>query len=212
MNKYLARLKAKIQETPPPQELSKLPKGGFDSFGSNRSGGFPRNDGKPDPGQIEAEIQETRLPQELPKLPKGGFDSFDSDRSGPVSRNDGEPDPDQTEIDERAAIAEIEGRVARVYADAFARLQLQKPVSVGEADWRQAIDDAGRFLDQWGNLAVEFGWKPGDLFEVPRDGRPGGLVWFCAGEAIRALGPEHAITTSGRVFDRLTLSASQCQS
>jgi hypothetical protein len=69
---------------------------------------------------------------------------------------------------------------------------------------RQAIDAAGRFLDAWASLAVEFGWTAGELFDVPRDGRAGGLVWFCAGESVRALGPEHAVTKSGRVFDRLT--------
>src|ERR1019366_9516260 len=66
-----------------------------------------------------------------------------------------------------------------------------------------AIDAAGRFLDQWGSLAVEFQWKPADLFDVPRDGQSGGLVWFLQGEAVRALGPDHAVTTSGRVFDRI---------
>jgi hypothetical protein len=54
-------------------------------------------------------------------------------------------------------------------------LQVQKPVHVTVEQWRQAIDDAGRFLDQWGSLAVQFGWTPGDLFDVPRDGACGGL-------------------------------------
>jgi hypothetical protein len=36
MNEYLARLKAKIQEKPIPQELTKLTKGGFDGFVSDR--------------------------------------------------------------------------------------------------------------------------------------------------------------------------------
>lgn len=43
------------------------------------------------------------------------------------------------------------------------------------------------------------------LFDVQRDGR-GGLVWSLQGEAVRALGPEHAVTTSGRVFDRVDRS------
>ena len=41
------------------------------------------------------------------------------------------------------------------YLDAWARLQCQKPTRVSDAEWRQAIDDAGRFLDQWGSLAVQ---------------------------------------------------------
>ena len=37
------------------------------------------------------------------------------------------------------------------------------------------------FLDQWGKLADSFGWSPGDLFDVPRDGRSG-LAWWLQGE------------------------------
>jgi hypothetical protein len=70
------------------------------------------------------------------------------------------------EIEERAAMA---GGVPGPYLDTWARLQCQRPIGVGEAAWLRAIDDAGRFLDQWASLAVEFGWKPGDLFDVPRE-------------------------------------------
>lgn len=101
---------------------------------------------------------------------------------------------------ERLAVA-AEGGVPKLFADAFARLQLQRPAGIDDATWRRALDDAGRFLDAWGEMAKAFAWTPGDLFDVPRDGR-GGLVWSLQGEAVRALGPEHAITTSGRVFDR----------
>jgi hypothetical protein len=30
-------------------------------------------------------------------------------------------------------------------------------MQVSDEEWRQAIDDAGQLLDQWGSLAVEFG-------------------------------------------------------
>ena len=50
------------------------------------------------------------------------------------------------------------GGVPEPYLDAWARLQYQKPMRVSDAEWRQAINDAGRFLDQWGSRAVEFGW------------------------------------------------------
>ena len=60
-----------------------------------------------------------------------------------------------------------------------------------EQTWRQAIEDAGRFLAQWGSLAVEFGWTPCDLFDVPRDGAMG-LAWWLKGRTATALGPEHA--------------------
>ena len=103
------------------------------------------------------------------------------------------------------------------YLDAWARLQCQKPTRVSDAEWRQAIDDAGRFLDQWGSLAVQFGWRPSDLFDIPGDGKPAvpaknaqtefscGLAWFLKGERVRGLGPEHAALGDGtRVFDRVT--------
>jgi hypothetical protein len=93
--------------------------------------------------------------------------------------------------------------VPEPYFDAWARLEVQKPMRVSDAEWRQAIDDAGRFVDQWASLAVEFGRKPGDLFDVPREGKSG-LVWYLAGETVRSIGPDGAFTTSGRVFDRLT--------
>jgi hypothetical protein len=66
----------------------------------------------------------------------------------------------------------------------------------------QVLDDAGRFLDEWGIPAVEFGWTPGDIFDVPNASGKCGLIWFLDGEAVRSLEPEHAVTTSGRVFDR----------
>jgi hypothetical protein len=56
------------------------------------------------------------------------------------------------------------------HGDSF---QCQCPAAVTEQAWRQAIDDAGRFLAQWGKLADSFGWSPGDLVDVARDGRHG---------------------------------------
>jgi hypothetical protein len=58
-------------------------------------------------------------------------------------------------------------------------------------------------LDQWGSLAIAQGWTASDLFDVPGEGKPGGLVWSLQGEAVRALGPDHAVTQADRVFDRL---------
>ena len=71
-----------------------------------------------------------------------------------------------------------------------------------EQDWRQAIDDAGRFLAQWGKLADSFGWSPGDLFDVPRDGAMG-LVWWLKSRTVSALGPEHACVGQP-AYDRVT--------
>ena len=57
---------------------------------------------------------------------------------------------------ERAAIAIELGRVPPAYADAWAAFQTRKPGHVAEAEWFRAVDDAGRFLDEWAGLALEF--------------------------------------------------------
>jgi hypothetical protein len=105
-----------------------------------------------------------------------------------------------------AELEELKAQAARSmperYLDGWARLQGQRPATIPELQWRRAVDAASHFLDEWGSLAETFGWSPGDLFDVPRVGGRGGLAWFLRGERVRALGPEHAITTSERVFDR----------
>ena len=60
--------------------------------------------------------------------------------------------------------------------------------SVPEADF-----DAWTRLecDQSGGLSVEFQRTPADLFDVPRDQRPGDL------------GREHSLTENERVFNRI---------
>jgi hypothetical protein len=110
------------------------------------------------------------------------------------------PEPDDAGIEERAAIAA--GGVPGPYLDTWARLQCQRPFGASDQEWWQVLDDAGRFLDQWGSRAVEFGWTAGDLFDVPRDGKPGGLVWFLGGESVQAIGPRRMVTQDGRVFNR----------
>jgi hypothetical protein len=60
----------------------------------------------------------------------------------------------------------------------------------------------GRFLDQWGSMAAEFQWSPGDLFDVPRDGRSG-LAWWLQGKTVNAFGPEHACVGQP-AYDRVT--------
>jgi hypothetical protein len=36
------------------------------------------------------------------------------------------------------------------------------------------------------------------LFDLPRDGRPGGLVWQLTGERVEALGVNHARLSDGQ--------------
>jgi hypothetical protein len=52
-------------------------------------------------------------------------------------------DPDEAGIEKCKGMAM--NSVPEPYLDAWARLQCQKPVPVPETQWRQAIDDAGRF-------------------------------------------------------------------
>jgi len=108
------------------------------------------------------------------------------------------PADDDVAVAERLAIAIELGRVPPAYAGAWAAFQMRKPDPVAEADWRQAANDAGCFLDEWATLALGFGWRPSDIFGSD------GLAWFCAGERVRALGPSNAITVSGRLFTRPT--------
>jgi hypothetical protein len=109
-------------------------------------------------------------------------------------------EPDSAELEVRKGMASNSAPVR--YLDAWAAFQLQCPGGVKEQTWRQAIDDAGRFLAQWDKLAESFGWKPGDLFDVPRDGAMG-LVWWLKGRIVSALGPEHA-SVGQPAHDRVT--------
>jgi hypothetical protein len=50
------------------------------------------------------------------------------------------------------------------YARIFAALCERYPDYVGTERWEQAITDARRFLDQWGERASALGWTARDLF------------------------------------------------
>jgi hypothetical protein len=103
-------------------------------------------------------------------------------------------DDHAAEIEERAGLAA--DRIPPVYLDVWARINHQKPSSVSEAEWRLALDDGGQFLDAWGADAATR-WMAGELFDVPRDGRPGGLVWQLKGERVGTLGEDRARLTHG---------------
>ena len=45
-------------------------------------------------------------------------------------------------------------------------------------------------------------WTAGELFDVPRDGRPRGLVWQLKGERVDALGEDRARLDDGRTIKR----------
>jgi hypothetical protein len=98
-------------------------------------------------------------------------------------------------IEERAALAA--DCVPACYLDAWARLQCQQPLAIDTDVWRLAIDDAGRFLDAWGNQAAEMGWTRGELFDVAA-----GLVWHLNGESVAAIGADHVRLSCGRTIRR----------
>ncbi len=112
------------------------------------------------------------------------------------------PEPDQVELEERKAMAM--DSVPEPYLDRWARLQLRQPHGVAEARWRQAVNDAGLFLDRWGTRASELRWAPGNLFDAPHDGKPGGLAWCLEKHRVIHLGDEFAVMNDYRAFDRTT--------
>ena len=108
--------------------------------------------------------------------------------------------PDRDAIEERAGLAA--DSVPACYLDAWARLNHQKPARVSEPEWRLVLDEGGRFLDAWGAEAATMRWTAGELFDVPRDGRPGGIVWQLKGERVDALGEDRARLEVGRTIKR----------
>ena len=95
---------------------------------------------------------------------------------------------------ERAALVEYGAGVPRAWAEGFARLDPNcPPGAVAPEQWRQYIDDCGRFLDDgWAGKAAAFGWGPLDLFgcnrehPFPRIDRVG-LLWLLNGNRLLAL-------------------------
>jgi hypothetical protein len=107
---------------------------------------------------------------------------------------------DADAIEERAGLAA--DRVPARYLDTWARLQCQLPSYAPVDTWQRAIEDRGRFLDLWGTDAAAMRWTAGELFDVPRHGRPGGLVWQLKGERVGTLGEVRARLTHGRMIKR----------
>ncbi len=152
-----------------------------------------------------------RKPQQLrqlrplrPESGKVGKCDFEGVISGVVAPTES----DEAEILERAGLCA--GSVSAIYLDTWARLNHQRPVKVSEAEWRQALDNGGRFLDRWRGEAALWGWTAGELFDVPRDGQRGGLFWFIAGATVEAFGPDHASLSDGRLFERGTIRGKRC--
>jgi hypothetical protein len=116
---------------------------------------------------------------------------------------------DVYDFDERAAIAIHEGGIPGAYADAFAQLQIAQPIGVAHSQWLRAIDDAGRFLDQWGNVAEKLQWSARDIFKkpaapaatrLPLDLGTVGLCWVIDGQNVVALDACSVTIGDRRIF------------
>jgi hypothetical protein len=104
------------------------------------------------------------------------------------------------EADEASKASPPPAPVPAVYLEALAQLQARKPLEVTEAQWKQAIEDAGRFLDEvLAAKAFELGWTARDLFDPPIMGVPPGLVWFLCGRPVASLGLWAASVGEGHI-------------
>ena len=111
-----------------------------------------------------------------------------TDAAGPI--------PGCSDLDERQAIAEVEGGIPPLYSAEFARLQLTPPPGLSVPRWLQVVDDAGRFLDALGQQAQALGWRTDDLF------RADGLVPTLQKAHVIKLTATTAILSDGRTFQR----------
>lgn len=81
---------------------------------------------------------------------------------------------------ERAAIVEHDGKIPRVWAEGFARLDPDRPpAGVPLRRWRAVIDAIGTFLDRWAAEAAALGWQATDIFGTD-SARPE-VTWLNAG-------------------------------
>jgi hypothetical protein len=120
---------------------------------------------------------------------------------------------DVYDLDERAAIAIYDGGIPEAYAAAFAQLQIAQPIDVSLPQWLRAVDDAGRFLDQWGHLAEQLQWSVEDLFKRPAPAKTPafdlgtfGLCWVIDGRNVVALDAYSATIGDRRMFRSLDQS------
>jgi len=100
-----------------------------------------------------------------------------------------------------AKVEIIELPQAQRYRRTFAHLQLEPPVLVDIARWRQCVTDGKRFLAKWGEQAEALGWDARSLFGLhtpPEQPHPSywnrlgrydqtGLIWLLQGRPVVAL-------------------------
>jgi hypothetical protein len=108
---------------------------------------------------------------------------------------------------ERIAIAQYDGDVPAIYAEAFASLVARCPAGVPFVRWQEALNDAGLFLDKWGNDASRLGWLPPNinLFGVDKNAPLArydnmGLCWLLQGRFVTAIDENGATLSNGLKF------------
>jgi hypothetical protein len=69
--------------------------------------------------------------------------------------------------EERAAIAQHEGKLPPDIAEGLARLDtMRPPEGFGQSRWQLIVNDAALFADAWGARALALGWQPIELFGI----------------------------------------------
>jgi hypothetical protein len=97
------------------------------------------------------------------------------------------------------------------YASALARLRAGCPAYIDAADWQRAIEDAHRFVTQWGKQAEALGWTTADLFGLhtsPEKPAPNyrrlsrydqtGLIWLLRGRRVVEITKDKAVIETAR--------------
>jgi hypothetical protein len=118
-----------------------------------------------------------------------------------------DPQGNQIDLAEREAIAIEMGGVPEAYAKAFAAIQAYPPANVPQERWRQFINDAGIFLDRWGQEAARHCWRSDELFglhptaPMARYDRMG-LLWMLRGQSVTELTDKLARLSDGLAYRR----------
>jgi hypothetical protein len=103
--------------------------------------------------------------------------------------------------------ADIREYVSAHYGEAFAALQIACPVNVPRERWRQAIEDAGLFLGQWGCEAERLDWQIEELFGLHAEAPMSrydhmGLIWILRGRSVTAINLDFAMVNQSLKYYR----------
>ena len=161
--------------------------------------------------------RENPLPRQVPKVAKAPFDTFDTDQSRGVFENQsgrGQSLRESREMGSPPRPAEaFRAKIVRVppfscdaaperYKAAWEALLAQCPPMIAAIVWQAAVSDCADLFGYWGLQLARLGFKPGDIFDVPYGGKPGGLAWAMKGSPVMALGPGTAQFQDGRIWRR----------